>query len=123
MQAGRDNEAGGVNARHLLSRPSGEQLKLAIERSSFENLRKQESKKGFKENLDKAERFFREGKAGQWQEGLTRGQVRRIAQEHHVQMARFEYLTDELKHCPVSLCHVESAARPRYQHRRPRPGA
>ncbi len=85
-------------ARHLLLRPTDEQLRLAIERSSFETLKKQEAEHGFKEKPDKAERFFREGKSGQWHEGLTRRQVRRIVQDHHVRMARFGYLTDELKH-------------------------
>lgn len=84
-------------ARHLLMNPTEAQLNLAIERSSFENLKKQEAEHGFKEKPEKAERFFREGKAGQWQEGLSRRQVRRIVHDHHVQMARFGYLTDELK--------------------------
>jgi hypothetical protein len=85
-------------ARHLLRRPSDEQLQTAIERSSFENLRKQEAESGFKEKPDEAERFFREGKSGQWREGLDRRQIRKIVKRHHVQMARFGYLTDELKH-------------------------
>ncbi len=85
-------------ARHLLLRPNEEQLRLAIQRSSFDVLKKQEDEGGFKEKPDKAERFFREGKAGQWHEKLTRRQVRRIVQDHHVQMARFGYLTDELGH-------------------------
>jgi hypothetical protein len=84
-------------ARHLLLRPTDEQLKLAIERSSFDVLKKQEAESGFKEKPEKAERFFREGKSGQWREGLTRRQVRRIVTDHHVQMARFGYLTDDLK--------------------------
>lgn len=83
-------------ARHLLLRPSDGQLRLAVERSSFEVLKKQEAESGFKEKPEKAERFFREGKAGQWHETLSRRQVRRIVQDHHVQMARFGYLTDEL---------------------------
>lgn len=85
-------------ARHLLLRPTEDQLHLAIERSSFENLKKQEAADGFREKPEKAERFFREGKSGQWREGLTRRQVRRIVQAHHVQMGRFGYLTDELRH-------------------------
>ena len=85
-------------ARHLLLRPTDAQLLTAIERSSFDNLRKQEEESGFKEKPEKAKRFFREGKAGQWHEGLTRRQVRRIVQDHHVQMKRFGYLTDELAH-------------------------
>jgi hypothetical protein len=85
-------------ARHLLLRPNDEQLRLAIERSSFETLKKQESEQGFREKPEKAARFFREGKSGQWHEGLSRRQVRRIVHDHHVQMERFGYLTDELKH-------------------------
>jgi hypothetical protein len=85
-------------ARHLLLRPTDDQLRLVIERSSFEVLKKQEEESGFREKPEKAERFFREGKSGQWQEQLTRRQVRRIVQDHHVQMARFGYLTDDLKH-------------------------
>lgn len=84
-------------ARHLLLRPGEQQLRLAVERSSFENLKKQEAEKGFKEKPEKSERFFREGKAGQWQEKLSRRQVRQIVQAHHVQMGRFGYLTDDLK--------------------------
>lgn len=85
-------------ARHLLLKPKEAQLNLALERSSFETLQKQEAESGFKEKPDKAERFFREGKAGQWQDTLSRRQVRQIVQTHHVQMSRFGYLTDELKH-------------------------
>jgi hypothetical protein len=84
-------------ARHLLMNPTDAQLNLAIERSSFESLKKQEEEHGFNEKPEHAERFFREGKSGQWHEGLTRRQVRRIVHDHHVQMARFGYLTDELK--------------------------
>ena len=58
-------------ARHLLLRPTDAQLVTAIERSSFENLKKQEAQSGFKEKPEKAERFFREGKAGRWREQLA----------------------------------------------------
>lgn len=85
-------------ARHLLLKPKPEQLQKAIDRSSFEKLKEQESKEGFREKPDKAERFFREGKSGQWREKLSRRQVRQIVQVHHKQMQRFGYLTDELKH-------------------------
>jgi hypothetical protein len=85
-------------ARHLLLKPKDEQLRLAIERSSFENLKKQEDEQGFKEKPDKAERFFRSGKSGEWQDKLTRRQVREIVSTHHAQMDRFGYLTDELRH-------------------------
>lgn len=83
-------------ARHLLLSPSAEQLAAAIERSSFEKLKKQEDEAGFSEKPDSAERFFREGKADQWREGLTPRQVRAIVTAHHEQMRRFGYLIDEL---------------------------
>lgn len=83
-------------ARHLLLRATDHQLNLAIERSSFDVLKKQEEESGFKEKPEKSQRFFREGKSGQWHEKLTRRQVRRIVHDHHVQMKRFGYLTDEL---------------------------
>lgn len=83
--------------RHLLQRPTDAQLRLAIERSSFEVLKKQEEESGFKEKPEKAERFFREGRSGQWHEGLSRRQIRRVVRDHHVQMARFGYLTDDLR--------------------------
>lgn len=88
----------GALARHLLLKPRPEQLHLAIQRSSFDNLKKQEAEQGFKEKPDKAEVFFRSGKSGEWRDKLTRRQVREIVSTHHGQMQRFGYLTDELKH-------------------------
>ena len=88
----------GALARHLLLRPTPEQLQKAIERSEFKNLQKQEAKEGFREKPEKAQKFFREGKAGQWKEQLSRRQIRRIVKDHHQQMERFGYLTEDLKH-------------------------
>jgi Sulfotransferase domain len=82
----------GALARHLLFRPSDEQLAEAIDRSSFERLREQEEKDGFRERPEKAERFFREGRTGQWKDVLTPQQVRRIVDAHGEQMQRFGYL-------------------------------
>lgn len=86
----------GALARHLLLAPSAEQLATAIERSSFATLKQQEDEAGFSEKPDSAERFFREGKADQWREGLTPRQVHAIVTTHHQQMRRFGYLIDEL---------------------------
>ncbi len=86
----------GALARHLLLSPTAEQLAIAIERSSFATLKKQEEEAGFSEKPDSAQRFFREGKANQWREALTPCQVRAIAATHHQQMRRFGYLIDEL---------------------------
>jgi hypothetical protein len=85
-------------SRHLLLRPTPEQIDEAVARSSFDRLRAQEEAHGFREKPDAARMFFREGKAGQWREGLSRRQVRRIVQAHAGQMSRFGYLNDELKH-------------------------
>jgi hypothetical protein len=85
-------------ATHLLLRPTVAQLCTAIENSSFEKLREQEEKSGFREKPDAAERFFREGRHGQWRDVLSRRQVRRIVSRHAEQMQRFGYLTEELAH-------------------------
>ena len=79
----------GALARHLLFRPTEGELANAIKRSSFEQLREQEEKDGFRERPENAERFFREGRAGQWKEVLTPKQVKRIVDAHGEQMARF----------------------------------
>jgi len=85
-------------ARHLLLQPTPEQLNIAIERSSFSRLKAQEDANGFREKPAAAERFFREGRAGQWRERLTRRQIRRIVRAHGEQMQRFGYLTDDIAH-------------------------
>jgi len=82
----------GALARHLLFKPSDSELADAIDRSSFERLREQEEKAGFRERPEKAERFFRDGRAGQWKEVLTPAQIQRIVDANHEQMQRFGYL-------------------------------
>jgi Sulfotransferase domain len=82
----------GALARHLLFKPTDAQLAEAIDRSSFEKLREQEEKAGFRERSEKAERFFRDGRAGQWKEVLTSAQIARIVEAHKEQMERFGYL-------------------------------
>jgi hypothetical protein len=82
----------GELARHLLLNPRPEQLALAIERSSFANLRSQEEREGFQEKSEKAGRFLREGRAGQWKQVLSTKQIERIVNDHGTQMDRFGYL-------------------------------
>jgi hypothetical protein len=82
----------GKLARHLLLNPTDSELALAIERSSFEKLRDQEELEGFREKPDHTEKFFREGRAGQWKEILTPEQVERVVKYHGAQMKRFGYL-------------------------------
>jgi hypothetical protein len=75
-----------------LFKPNDGELADAIDRSSFERLREQEEKEGFRERPKKAERFFREGRTGQWKEVLTPAQIQRIVDAHGEQMQRFGYL-------------------------------
>jgi hypothetical protein len=91
MLAAPQKTFGGL-AKHLLLDATPAQLALGIERSSFAKLRSQEEKDGFKEKSAKAERFFREGRAGQWKEVLSPQQVERIVSDHGTQMSRFGYL-------------------------------
>jgi len=91
------HETFGGLARHLLLPATKDQLQLAIDRSSFDELKKQEDEEGYREKPDSAPRFFRSGKAGEWRHTLTPAQVTKIVHDHHVQMQRFGYLTDELR--------------------------
>ena len=79
-------------ARHLLLDASPEQVAQALDRSSFQRLKSQEEKEGFREKPEKAERFFREGRAGQWKEILSSKQIDRIVNDHRGPMMRFGYL-------------------------------
>ena len=56
-------ETFGGLAHHLLLNPTPAELKLAIERSSFDAVQEQEDKEGFKEKPEHAQRFFAEGRA------------------------------------------------------------
>lgn len=80
--------------RHLLIDATPEQVAEAIDRSSFEKLRAQEERDGFRERPEPADRFFREGRVGQWREILTPAQVDHIVRDHGSEMARFGYLPD-----------------------------
>ena len=80
--------------RFLGLKPPPDRLERAIKFSSFEMLRKLEDEKGFKERSATAQRFFRDGRKGQWREKLSEDQVRRIVAEHREQMARFDYVPE-----------------------------
>lgn len=70
-----------------------ERLKRAVERSQFSRLQQQEKEKGFAEAPERTRsgRFFREGRSGQWREGLTAGQVERLTASCGEVMARLGY--------------------------------
>jgi hypothetical protein len=79
-------------AAHLRLGATPAQIGEAVELSAFKRLQSEETRSGFVERSEKARRFFREGRAGQWREALTPAQVDRVCAEHGDQMRRFGYL-------------------------------
>jgi Sulfotransferase domain len=73
---------------------STEQLRRSIEKSSFDELARQEAQHGFVERPKKSERFFRSGRAGQWKEVLSPRQVQAITTAHAPMMMRCGYLVE-----------------------------
>jgi len=53
---------------------------------------RQEEEHGFNERPPKAKKFFREGRSGQWREGLSDIQIKEIVRSHAPMMQRFGYL-------------------------------
>ena len=80
---------------HLLLDATSDQIQEAIERSSFNKMKEQEEKEGFREKPKEAKQFFREGRAGQWKQILTPAQIKKIVKDHGEQMKRFGYLTND----------------------------
>jgi hypothetical protein len=91
----RPRETFGKLCEFLLVKPRRREFDEALEKSSFERLREQEEKLGFKERPKHADHFFREGKSGTWRKHLSPEQVRAILEHHREQMARFGYLPEE----------------------------
>ena len=69
-----------------------EEIMSAIQKSSFNALHNQEKEKGFKEKSPDSPTFFRQGKAGSWQQELSKKQVDMIINNHKKIMERFGYL-------------------------------
>jgi len=69
-------------------------IEQALRFSDIGELQQQERDHGFREKNQKAESFFRQGKANSWQEVLTDRQIRRIISDHRTVMRRFGYLDD-----------------------------
>ncbi len=76
--------AGLADDRELIAR--------ALGWSSFDELRRQEKERGFKERSAKSESFFRRGEIGSWRETLSDEQARRVITTHASVMRRFDYL-------------------------------
>lgn len=72
-----------------------DEIQKAIDSSSFEELRRQEEKGGFKERSSCSEFFFRKGKAGTWKEELTGEQAGQIIRDHGKVMRMYGYLDEK----------------------------
>jgi hypothetical protein len=66
-------------------------IKKAIELSSFNYLREQEEKQGFKEKPPTIDYFFRSGKSGDWKDRLSEQEAKKIRHDHGEVMQRFGY--------------------------------
>jgi hypothetical protein len=84
-------ETFGLLAQFLRLQPTRAELEAAIEASSFENLKEQEDRSGFKEKPKNAERFFRSGKSGEWRQMLSEAQIEAIVSFNRAEMERFGY--------------------------------
>jgi hypothetical protein len=87
-------------ARFLRLSPSEAQVRAAIEKSSFAELKRQEGLNGFNEKPASAKQFFRAGRAGQWHNVLSRTQIEAIVRAHAPMMQRFGYLPPD---CGMSI--------------------
>ena len=88
-------EVFGALSRFLRLRVSRQRLECAIEESSFDKLKAQETERGFKEKPKAAKDFFREGKSDQWRDVLTPEQIDAVVKVNHESMRRFGYIPDE----------------------------
>ena len=81
-------------ARHVLLKPGKDQLRQAIALTDFDRLRAKESESGFVEKPERAESFFRSGRAGQWRDVLSDEQVARMVKAHRPLMRKFGYMPE-----------------------------
>ena len=89
--AGAPEETFGKVARFLNLERSPEQIRKAIDFTSFDRLKAEEEETGFRESSKLGDSFFRKGKVGTWREELTLEQAQRIARYNAEQMRRFGY--------------------------------
>lgn len=78
-----------------------EHIQRALDRSTFDILKRQENELGFVEHTHSTENFFRKGIVGEWQDVLTPFQIARIIDQHGEVMTRLGYLDE--KGYPTSL--------------------
>ena len=68
-----------------------DRIAAAVAGTAFETLQKAEAENGFRERTSKQERFFRNGKAGDWRNHLTPDQAETICNHHRAIMDRLGY--------------------------------
>jgi aryl sulfotransferase len=84
-----------TNMATFLELPNDEaSVASALASCDMERLQAQESEKSFKEKSSRAEKFFRKGIVGDWQNTLTDEQVQRVVDTQAEMMHRFGYLDD-----------------------------
>lgn len=76
-----------VNLKH-----SDTEIADALDKSKISRLQKIEDEKGFREKMEKAQRFFRKGIIGSWREELSEEQVNQIIEDHRALMLKYNYL-------------------------------
>ncbi len=69
-----------------------DRLAKAIQFSTFEQAKQQETAVGFVEKLPDAPNFFRQGKVGGWHDELTPSQIQTVCHNHRKVMMKFGYL-------------------------------
>lgn len=78
------------------ARPGAEidpkRIELAATNTAFERLRAAEDEQGFREVAVRQERFFRNGKSGDWVNHLTSRQIETVCNTQGAMMERFGYL-------------------------------
>ncbi|MGD0191203.1 MAG: sulfotransferase domain-containing protein [Rhizomicrobium sp.] len=73
---------------------SEDEVRRAVQTSQFEQLQKEEQKKGFRERPDSSPQFFRAGRPGSWKGVLSEALQRRLLRDHEAVMTRLGYLPD-----------------------------
>jgi hypothetical protein len=81
-------------ATHLRQKPDAAMIAEAVEASTFASLADEEARRDFRERSERADRFFRSGRAGEWRERLSGEQAGRIVNAHRAAMAAVGYATD-----------------------------
>lgn len=75
-------------------REDAEAVEVAVERASFENLRKKEEEEGFCEASEKQDRFFRRGEVGSHEDEVPLHLEKKIIEDHGEVMRALGYLDE-----------------------------